>query len=202
VADGDQERFERLYREHFRPVLRYALARLEPERAKDAAAETFLIAWRRLEEIPDESAAWLFGVARKVVAGQVRSDTRRSALAARLDGAVRRPADAAWPDPADEVVQRDAALAALARLGTADRELLQLVAWDGLPAQAAARVIGVSRAGLAVRLHRARRRLAAELAAEEGAEPPAARLARPPSARDPVRASPIPSPQAPSRRSR
>ena len=46
MADDEAERFEALYRQHFRGVLGYSLARLEPERAKDAAAETFLVAWR------------------------------------------------------------------------------------------------------------------------------------------------------------
>jgi RNA polymerase sigma-70 factor, ECF subfamily len=214
VADGDQERFERLYRQHFRAVLRYALARLEPERAKDAAAETFLIAWRRLDDVPAEPAAWLFGVARKVVAGQVRGDTRRAALTAQLDGAARQQAGTAWPDPADQVAQRDSALAALARLGEADREVLRLVAWDGLSAEVAAAALGVSRPRFAVRLHRARRRLAAELASEDGpaaavARPPQARSARdlarpprPPAPRDPADAVPVPSPLAPSRRAR
>jgi RNA polymerase sigma-70 factor (ECF subfamily) len=57
-----------------------------PERAKDVAAETFLIAWRRLEDVPREPAPWLLGVARKVIAGQLRTDARRDALAARLAG--------------------------------------------------------------------------------------------------------------------
>lgn len=46
VTDDATRRFEMLYRQHFRAVLRYALARLEPESAKDVTAETFLIAWR------------------------------------------------------------------------------------------------------------------------------------------------------------
>lgn len=46
----DEARFELLYRQHFRAVLRYTLARLEPESAKDATEATFLIAWRRFAE--------------------------------------------------------------------------------------------------------------------------------------------------------
>jgi RNA polymerase sigma factor (sigma-70 family) len=165
VADADADRFELLYRQHFRPVLRYALARLEPERARDATAETFLIAWRRLGEVPPEPAAWLFGVARKVIAGQVRADARRAALTTRLTTMNGRGDNCA--DPAEEFGQRHSALSALAGLSGVDREILLLIAWDGLPPRLAASVVGISRLNFAVRLHRARQRLAAALAAAD-----------------------------------
>src|SRR5579875_1037709 len=85
MAD-DRERFERIYRENFRAVLRFAALRIDRERAKDVAAETFLVAWRRLDDVPPEPRAWLLGVARKVIAGQYRTETRREALALRLRG--------------------------------------------------------------------------------------------------------------------
>jgi RNA polymerase sigma-70 factor (ECF subfamily) len=163
VTDETKDLFERLYRKHFRAVLCYSLARLDPERAKDATAETFLIAWRRFADVPNEPTAWLFGVARKVIAGQLRGDARREALGTRLS--VVRGQGVDLTDPADEVADRDAALIALARLGTSDRELLRLVAWDGLSAKVAAQALGLSQLAFAVRLHRARRRFVAELAA-------------------------------------
>jgi RNA polymerase sigma-70 factor (ECF subfamily) len=193
VSDRNQERFELLYRQHFRAVLRYALARLEPERAKDVTAETFLIAWRRLEDIPGEPAAWLFGVARKVISGELRADGRRDALTARLAAA--RGPDGGPADPADQVAQRDSALAALARLGEFDREVLKLVAWDGLSARLAAEVLGVSQLNFAVRLHRARRRLAAELAAPDAATPPRPRRDMPGSQRTAVPPRPVRTPE-------
>ena len=155
MAD-DRERFERLYRENFRAVLRFAATRIDPERAKDVAAETFLVAWRRLDDVPAEPRAWLLGVARKVIAGQFRSETRREALTARARGA--HMADAA-SDPATALADRDEALAAFMTLGARDREVLRLVTWDGLSAGAAAEVLGVTRLAFTVRLHRARRRL-------------------------------------------
>jgi len=166
MAD-DRDRFERIFREHFRPVLRFAAARIDPERAKDVAAETFLVAWRRLDEVPDEPRPWLFGVARRVIAGQLRSQTRREALATRLqvgDPGVRAV------DPAAALADRDEALAAFAMLGERDREVLRLVAWDGLTPAEAAEALDVTRIAFAVRLHRARRRL--ERALEP--EPPSA----------------------------
>src|SRR5580698_3883299 len=128
MTDNAVRRFELLYRQHFRAVLRYALARVDPESAKDVTAETFLIAWRRLPDVPGDPAPWLFGVARKVIAGQLRSDTRREALRLRLTIAGARQASSG--DIGEEVPQRAAVHAALARLGEYDREALRLIAWD------------------------------------------------------------------------
>lgn len=159
MAD-DAERFERIYRENFRAVLRFAAARIDPERAKDVAAETFLVAWRRLDDVPAEPRAWLLGVARKVIAGQFRSETRRSALTLRLQTERGGALDA---DPANALADRDQVLAAFAALRKRDQEVLRLVTWDGLDAADAAAVLGITRLAFTVRLHRARRRLEREL---------------------------------------
>lgn len=160
MAD-DKERFERLYRENFRAVLRFAGSRIDPERAKDVAAETFLVAWRRLDDVPAEPRAWLLGVARKVIAGQFRSQTRRDALVLRLE-AERDDSG----DLAASVADRDEVLVAFATLRERDREVLRLVAWDGLSSTEAAEVLGVTRLTFTVRLHRARRRLERALESE------------------------------------
>jgi len=104
------------------------------------------------------------------VADQLRTDSRRDALAERL--AEREPGYP--PDPADQVAQREAALTALARLGERDRELLTLLAWHGLTAAQAAEVLGLTSLTLAVRLHRARCRLASALAVADAEHDPAA----------------------------
>ncbi len=57
--------------------------------------------------------------------------------------------------------------AALSSLSERDRELLLLMAWEGLEPQQAAEVLGVRPNTLAVRFHRARRRLSAALEAHE-----------------------------------
>ncbi len=167
MTDDAAERFELLYRRHFRAVLRYTLARVEPEAAKDATAETFLIAWRRLSDMPDDPAPWLFAVARKVIAGQLRSRSRREALRARLE--VTRAEEAGSGEIGEEVAERVAVLTAFARLSENDREVLMLVAWEGLSSKAAADVLGVTRFAFGVRLQRARRRLSGALAAAEPA---------------------------------
>jgi RNA polymerase sigma-70 factor (ECF subfamily) len=182
MTDDAAERFELLYRQHFRAVLRYTLARVEPESAKDATAETFLIAWRRLPDVPDNPAPWLFGVARKVIAGQLRSRSRREALRERLAAA---DADQdVLSEIGEDVAERAVVRTAFGGLSENDREALMLVAWDGLSAKDAADVLGVTRFAFGVRLHRARRRLAAALAAAESAAPPSELHRREPTAPD------------------
>jgi len=139
-------------------VLGYVLRRTDPEEAKDVMAETFTVAWRRLEQVPDGDGAlpWLLATARKLLANRRRAAANRSReLPAGLRAVV--------PDHADDVLGTASLVAAFNRLAVADREALGLVAWDDLrPAEAAA-VLGISSATFSVRLHRARRRLAALL---------------------------------------
>jgi RNA polymerase sigma-70 factor, ECF subfamily len=163
MAD-ERERFERLYRENFRAVLRFALGRIDPERAQDVAAETFLVAWRRLDDVPAEPRPWLFGVARRVIAGQLRSAERRDALVRRLE----LEPDARAPDLAGTLAERERVLTAFADLGERDREVLRLVTWDGLSNAEAADVLAITRLAFAVRLHRARRRLGRALERSDG----------------------------------
>jgi len=120
--------------------------------------------------VPDDPAPWLFGVARKVIAGQLRSHSRREALRARL--AVTSADEAAAGEIGEDVAERAAVLAAFTRLSDNDREVLMLIAWDGLTSKAAASVLGVTRFAFGVRLQRARRRLSAALAPAEPAAPP------------------------------
>jgi RNA polymerase sigma factor (sigma-70 family) len=152
------QRFEELFRRHYPAVRGYALRRTSPDAAQDAVAETFLVAWRRLDDLPADALPWLFGVARRVLANQRRTSGRGEALEKRLAGA---GADA--PDLEASVTESDVVRAALARLSERDREALMLVAWHGLSGRRAARAAGCTRAAFDVRLHRARRRLAALL---------------------------------------
>jgi RNA polymerase sigma factor (sigma-70 family) len=165
---ADRRRFEAIFEEHFDAVLGYAVARADLETAADAVAETFLVAWRRRGELPAQPRGWLLAVTRRTLADQRRARRRQASLTAKL--AVEPLASAASDDPAEAVAERRTVLSALARLRPADQELLRLVAWDGLSPAEVGVVVGRSRATVAVRLHRARRRLVRELAAA-GAEP-------------------------------
>ena len=166
TTTGNVERFERLFREHVDAVLRYALARVDPETAKDAVADTFLVAWRRFDEVPDATRSWLLGITRRTLADQRRSRHRQHALAERL--ASTPTSTGSSKETIDGIADRFLVMGALRALRKADREVLCLVAWDGLDHKEAAEVIGCSPKAFAVRLHRARRRLEDALNAREG----------------------------------
>ncbi|MBG0567354.1 sigma factor [Actinoplanes aureus] len=76
-----EERFNRLWHEHAAAVLAYARRRVDEAQADEVVAETFVVAWRRLAEVPVAARPWLFGVARRVSANQRRSERRWDALA-------------------------------------------------------------------------------------------------------------------------
>lgn len=164
--EGRRKGFDDCFSAHYAEVLAYCLRRVELRgQAEDAAAETFVIAWRRFESLPHDPVPWLYGVARRVIANQARGDRRRSRLVVRAAG---EPSLGAR-DPADVVSERDAVLTAIGKLAERDREVLRLAAWEGLDARRAASALGCTRGAFAVRLHRARRRLARELAVSDDA---------------------------------
>ncbi len=140
AADPDERRrrFEAVYAANFGPMLGYVLRRTgSGDDAADVVAETFLTAWRRLDDVPpgDRARLWLYGVA------------------------------------------------AFASLAGTDRELLSLVAWEGLGHGEIASVLGCSRNAVRIRLHRARSRFAAALSREH--EEPRSALATIPSGETP-----------------
>jgi RNA polymerase sigma-70 factor, ECF subfamily len=147
----DRDRLEVIFREHYEAVLAYARRRAPISVADDAAAETFELAWRKADKIPREPLPWLLGIARRVLATQRRASERRERLSNRLAHHL----DATSPD--DQL--GEALGAALNTLPDRDREVLLLIAWEGLTAGEAAVVVGASPAAVYVRLHRARRRL-------------------------------------------
>jgi RNA polymerase sigma-70 factor (ECF subfamily) len=170
-----QIRFGRLYRDQGRAILAYALRRVaDPQDAADVVAETFLVAWRRLDEVPNDARArlWLFGVARRVIANRHRAERRRTRLGERLAESLRTEL-ATQPAPAGEAA---AVLRAMGGLDDDDRELLLLVSWEELSPAEAAKVLGISSLATRSRLHRARRRLRALLEQQESAGRPGPEL--------------------------
>lgn len=152
-------RFELLYVRHAPAVKAYVLRRADASSADDVVAEVFVVCWRRFHELPPDPLPWLLGVARRVLSTQRRAARRRVALTDRLAETV---------SGSDATSGEDCVLAAaLARLSDADRELLLLVAWDGLLPVQVAEVLGVKPATVRVRLMRARRRLSHALARED-----------------------------------
>jgi RNA polymerase sigma-70 factor, ECF subfamily len=157
-ASARDIRFHALYQEHYAPIRAYALRRAaSADDAADVVAETFTTAWRRLSQIPPPPAdrLWLFGVARRIVAGRHRSARRGLRLLAALmtsQGATSQ--GAAQADPMNARV-----LDALGRLRPGEREALKLVVWDELSHAEAARVLGCSVNAVGIRVHRAKTHL-------------------------------------------
>ncbi|MFC7328429.1 RNA polymerase sigma factor [Marinactinospora rubrisoli] len=163
-ADAHGE-FTRFFERHYDDVRRYAWRRVGPDRADDVAAETFAVAWRRRAKVPeDDPLPWLYAAARNIVLASYREERRRGEVLSSFGGAW----EGAVPvhDASGPVAERAAALAVLSRLKPNERELVLLVAWEGLDVRAAARVLGCTAATARVRLHRARRRITRLMDAE------------------------------------
>ncbi|MET8139549.1 RNA polymerase sigma factor [Sphaerisporangium sp. NPDC005288] len=164
-----------MYRETYGRLTAYAARRCDsPQDAADVVAETFAIAWRRMGEVPDgeQATLWLYGVARKVLANHYRGEVRRQALSVQLDAEL---ADVYQAAP-DSGVELTAIKQVFLTLPHADRELLSLVAWEGLDREQIATVLGLSRNAVRIRLHRARRRFARALAEADVRFRPESRL--------------------------
>lgn len=162
-----RERFERCFDAHYARIFAFVLRRVPGhDSAEDIVAETFAIVWRRRDRIPDPALPWLYGIAANVIANQRRASARRE----NLDRRLAREAGTVAPrtDPADLFGDRDELASAFAGLDEAEREVLRLVAWEGLSTRDGAQVIGCSPGAFRVRLYRARRKLAKELKTAAG----------------------------------
>ncbi|MBN1460860.1 MAG: RNA polymerase sigma factor [Armatimonadetes bacterium] len=171
-----QARFRTVYEANYARILGYVLRRTaSPEDAADVVADTFATAWRRFDDLPvrdsrnrktpdersiDGPTLWLYGVARRTLANHRRKEANRAAVAEML---ARDYEEAVWFDPLPTVGVGTQLAEAWAALRAADRDLLGLVAWEGLTTEQIAAVIGCPRSVSKVRIHRARRRFAAEL---------------------------------------
>lgn len=156
-------RYRRLFDRHSREVFAYCRRRTDAETAADCAAETFLVAWRRLEAVPDGDAGvgWLYGVARRVMANEFRRTRRWRRVLARLR------VTEAPPNPGPETIvmrrERDnTLLEALSHLRRDDQELLRLAWWEELPQAEIATLVGCSTQAVSQRIHRATSRAAKE----------------------------------------
>src|SRR4051794_39919001 len=151
------ERFERIYAQHRDAVRAYVRRRAPESVVDDVVADVFLVCLRRIDDVPRNALPWLYGVARKTLANERRK---------RHDAPFAREV-AHEPEPAGD----PQLAAAFAALSDSDREVLRLVAWEGLTPHDAARVLECSPVAARVRYHRAKSRLAARLAPSFRPEP-------------------------------
>ena len=155
---SDREtRIEQVYAANAADLLSYFGRRVRiPADAADLLSETFVVAWRRADRVPDEpeqARMWLFGVARRVLANAARGDIRRSGLADRL----RAHLDATLTGHVDgDALDIRAALEAIP---DDQSELVRLVLWDGFTVPEAATILGISETTARGRYQRARARL-------------------------------------------
>ncbi len=164
AVPASEQRFREVFDGCHERVYVYCRRRADPGMARDAAAETFLVAWRRIDDVPDGDRAllWLYGVARRVLANQYRTRKRQQRLIRRLAWLGSEPS----LDPETQVVRRSEdqeVLDALARLRPEDQELIRLAMWEELPHGAIGDMLGCSAHAVDQRIRRAGQRLASEL---------------------------------------
>jgi len=142
------------------PLLAYFARRVLPrEESADCLSETLVVLWRKRASLPsteNELHAFAFGVAKGVLANHARGRVRQSALGNRVRDEVRVSA----PSVVDDDV-RDA----LDALATKDRELVQLIVWDGFGVAEAGALLGIRPGAARTRYSRAKEKLRASLAA-------------------------------------
>jgi RNA polymerase sigma factor (sigma-70 family) len=167
---AQERRFRSLHDAAYADLLRFVERRVPASEAEDIVSTVFLTAWRRLDDVPEDARPWLFAVARKTMANHARGWLRRRALDVRI-GAQEEFLDA---DGSAEAAARIDLVRAWRTLSAADREVLALVAFDGLTTEQAATVLGCRRTTFAMRLSRARGRLRDALEHSDSAARPVA----------------------------
>ncbi len=152
----DTEGFSELVEAHHASLYAFARRRVaDPASLEDILAETLMTAWRRRADIPDPALPWLYGVCLRVISTHRRTARRRGRLWRRMT----LERQSLGRDPADLVGRRSDIISAFAKLSEAQREVLRLIAWDGLSTSEAAEVLGCPPGTFRVRYHRARREL-------------------------------------------
>jgi RNA polymerase sigma-70 factor, ECF subfamily len=157
VKDDDAQRFTALYREHHTRVRDFARRRVGADVAQEIVAETFLVAWRRIDAVPAVATPWLY----RVALYEIANARRRQAKADRIHVALLEShsvAENGEETDAGDLARRVAS--AFATLEQRDQEVLRLAAWERLSAADGAAVLGCSVPAYRMRLHRARNRLA------------------------------------------
>jgi RNA polymerase sigma-70 factor (ECF subfamily) len=144
------EPFEQIYAEHQDAVRAYVRRRAPEWIVDDVVADVFVVCLRRIDAVPANPLPWLYGVARKTLA----NERRRHAQTPPVESM-----STFDPEPLGD----STLAAAFAELSERDREVLRLIAWEGLTLSDAAGALGCSVVATRVRYHRAKSRLAEKL---------------------------------------
>ncbi len=162
TTSATETRYQAVFERHHEQVYAYFRRRLDTESARDFTAETFVVAWRKVGDIPEGSELhWLYKVARNVLRNAYRAK-RRSPI--RFGEVSDRPDRGDSPEAVVVRNEEDReVIEALHRLRRNDQEILLLSVWEELPRDDVAAILGCSPHAASQRLHRASRRLAAEL---------------------------------------
>lgn len=157
-------RFEDVAAAVYEPVQRYLARRARPDDAADVLAETLLVVWRRLDDVPGDPIPWCYGVARRALANQRRGEQRRLRLVERATAHERSGGSHVSGDPQARVDALDPELtAAIDGLSENEREIVHLWAWERLEPREIADVLDLTPNAVSVALSRAKRKLAARL---------------------------------------
>lgn len=148
----------RLIDESKRALFAYFARRVvSTDDAADLTGEVLLTMWRKADAMPAEPVderMWMFGIARNILANHRRASRRRK-LSDRLKGEALVSGDVR--------PVRDDVWEALEALSSGDREIIQLVHWDGFSLAEAAKILGKKPTTVRSRYSRARAKLRADL---------------------------------------
>lgn len=125
-------------------LLAYLERRVDPRSdAADVLSEALLTAWKKARSAPADEIGgrmWLFTITRNTLLNARRATRRRLAATDRLRHELEQFSTALAGDSADAIDVRGA----VARLSREQRELVELVHWDGFSVADAAQIMGVS----------------------------------------------------------
>lgn len=159
MAEGEA-RFAELYERYHPQIGAYFGRRMPADQVDDAVADTFLVAWRRIDDLPSGSDAlpWLYGVAHRVLGHQWRGQRRRARLREKL-ALSGEPSVGRTEDVVVMRMETRRVLESLADLNATDQEILRLAAWEGLSHAEIADVLGISTGAVRQRFYQARKNL-------------------------------------------
>jgi RNA polymerase sigma factor (sigma-70 family) len=130
--DDHKEIFRVLYVRSYGPIRAYVRRRTRQDNASEAdiVAEVFLVAWRRLADVPapPKELPWLYGVARNVLNSHFRTTQRSLALVQRLSFE-ERMSDESLSGASDLELRVERAIN---QFSDVDREIFRLIHWEDL----------------------------------------------------------------------